>query len=104
MPAQLRYDVVAPLGPSAAECIPPSAPLVDLNGKTVAELWDYVFKGDQMFPIIRRALLERYPDVTFVPFETFGNTHGSDEERVIKALPERLRQLGCDAVISAVGC
>ena len=99
-----RYEVVSPVGPSASERVQPSLPLDDLRGKTIGELWDYVFKGDEMFRILRRALAERYPGVRFVPFETFGNLHGKDEEALVAALPARLRQSGCDAVISAVGC
>ncbi len=98
------YEVVSPLGPSAAEPVRPSPPIADLRDKTIGELWDYVFKGDQMFRIIRRVLSERYPGVRFVPFETFGNTHGKDEERIVAALPSMLRDLGADAVISGVGC
>ena len=34
----------------------------------------------------------------------FGNTHGSDEREVLEALPDKLRELGVDAVISGMGC
>ena len=35
----------------------------DLRGKTVGELWDYLFKGEEIFPLVRRALGQRYPGV-----------------------------------------
>lgn len=99
-----RYDVVSPIGPSTSERVAPSDPIADLRGKTIGELWDYVFKGDEMLRVLRRVLAERYPGVRFVPFETFGNLHGKDEAQLVGMLPDRLRQHGCDAVISAVGC
>jgi len=39
----------------------------------------------------------------FVEYPTFGNTHGPQEAEIIATLPEKLRQYGCDAVISGVG-
>jgi hypothetical protein len=97
------YDVVWPLAPAAA----PEATLADrvgdLSGKTVGELWDYLFKGEQMFPLIRKALEQRDPGIRFVPYDTLGSTHGRDEAELAATLPDILRKHGCDAVISAVG-
>ncbi|MDO8673716.1 MAG: hypothetical protein Q7O66_20080 [Dehalococcoidia bacterium] len=98
------YQVVWPLGKSViAPAVAPSPPIVDLNGKTIGELWDWLFKGPEIFAIVRQRLLERFPDVKFVDHSVFGNIHGSREAEVIAALPEMLRQHGCDAVIAAVG-
>src|SRR5207245_11712571 len=74
-----------------------------LSGKTVGELWDYLFKGEEMFPLIRKALETRYPGIRFVEFETFGSIHGRDEKELAATLPALLRKHGCDARISAVG-
>jgi hypothetical protein len=101
--AEPVYDVVWPLAPSIA---PPGslAPRSDdLRGKTVGELWDYLFKGEEIFPLIREQLTARYPGIRFVEFEAFGSTHGRDEKELAATLPAILRQHGCDAVISAVG-
>jgi hypothetical protein len=97
------YDVVWPLAPSAAPAGSLAARSVDLDGKTVGELWDYLFKGEEIFPLIRRALAARYPGIRFVEYERFGSTHGRDEAELARTLPEQLRKHGCDAVISAVG-
>ena len=97
------FEVVWPLGRSVSQPVNPAPPLTDLNGKTIGELWDGVFKGDQMFPIIREELRNRYPGIKFVEFSSLGNTHGSNERDYVAALPHLLRQHGCDAVISAVG-
>jgi len=39
-----------------------------------------------------------------VRYEEFGSTHGGDEREVMRALPEKLKKLGADAVISGMGC
>jgi hypothetical protein len=101
--AESVYDVVWPLAPSAAPTASLAARSDDLHGKTVAELWDYLFKGEEIFPLIRQQLAARYPGIRFVEFEAFGSTHGRDEKELAAALPGLLRQHGCDAVISAVG-
>lgn len=73
-----------------------------LNGKTVAQLWDYLFRGDDVFALLEEGLKTRYPGVRFIGWREFGNTHGSDEREMVKALPGRLKALGVDAVISGM--
>ena len=97
------YDVVWPLAPSAAPSGVLAARSPELDGKTVGELWDYLFKGEEIFPLIRRALAARYPSIRFVEYERLGSTHGRDESELARTLPAELRKHGCDAVISAVG-
>jgi hypothetical protein len=101
--AEPVYDVVWPLAPSAAPAGTLAARTPDLSGKTVGELWDYLFKGEQMFPLLRERLAQRYPGIRFVEYERFGSIHGRDEAEMARTLPEQLRTHGCDAVISAVG-
>ncbi|MBI4247555.1 MAG: hypothetical protein HY614_10265 [Candidatus Rokubacteria bacterium] len=97
------YDVVWPLAPSAAAPAALAARSRDLAGKTVGELWDYLFKGEEIFPLIRKALAGRYPGIRFVEYETLGTIHGRDEAELAATLPGLLRTHGCDAVISAIG-
>lgn len=78
--------------------------LATLEGKRIAFLWDYLFRGDEIFEIVKRELLKRFPDISFVDYETFGSTHGDDERQVLAALPEKLKQLQVDAVVSGMGC
>ena len=78
--------------------------LASLEGKTVAELWDFLFRGDEIFETLEEALKARYPGIRFVSWREFGNTHGRDERKVVAALPERLKALGVDAVISGMAC
>ena len=81
------------------------APRLDtLEGKTVAQLWDFLFLGDEVFELLEEGLKARHPGVRFVSWREFGSMHGGDERAVLAALPNRLRQLGVDAVISGMGC
>ena len=83
----------------------PVAPRLDtLAGKTVAQLWDDLFRGDEIFPMLEEQLTRRYPGVRFVRYDVFGSTHGRDEGRVLAELPAKLKSLEVDAVISGMAC
>ncbi|MBI2910378.1 MAG: hypothetical protein HYX92_22260 [Chloroflexi bacterium] len=97
------YEVVWPLGKMAYETLPLPRRIAGLEGKTVCELWDWRFRGDEVFPILRALLARRFPGIQFVDYTAFGDTHGPKEREIIAGLPEMLRKLGCDAVISGVG-
>ena len=98
------YEVFWPRTRRQAKTKPPAPRFDTLNGKTVAQLWDFLFRGDVVFQHIEDALKKRFPDVRFVSWREFGNTHGSDEHEVLARLPERFRELGVDAAISGMGC
>ncbi len=73
------------------------------EGMRVGFLWDYVFRGDEMFAVLERELPAHLPGATFVSHEEFGNIHGHDEREVLAVLGDRLREKQIDAVIAAVG-
>ena len=98
------YDVVWPRGRAVSKIIPLAKRLDTLEGKTVCELWDYMFRGDEIFPMLEKLLLEKYPGIKFVHYKEFGRTHGADEAKVLAAFGEKFKKFGCDAAISAVGC
>jgi hypothetical protein len=75
-----------------------------LDRKTIAFLWDSVFRGDEIFPVLEDALGRRFPGAKFVAWDVFGSIFGGEEARTLAELPDRLRRLGVDAVVSAVGC
>ena len=97
------YEVVWPLGRLTAPPIELAARPTDLREMTVAELSDYGFRAEAIFPILRELLSKHYPGIRFVEYTEFGNTHGPDEVRIIAGLTDKLKALGCDAVISGVG-
>jgi hypothetical protein len=66
-------------------------------------LSDYGFRAEEIFPIVRERLAKRYPGIKFIDFTRFGNTHGPQETEIIAGLAAKLREFGCDAVISGVG-
>jgi hypothetical protein len=99
-----HYDVVWPRSSLAVDKQTLAERLDTLAGKRVGFLWDYLFRGDELFPAIRDELRARFAGVEFVECETFGNTHGGDEAAVIRALPNLLLEHRIDAVISGVGC
>jgi len=81
------------------------APRLDtLEGKTVAQLWDYLFKGDEVFALLEEGLKKQFPGVKFVSWRDLGSTHGGDEKETLAALPARFKELGVDAVISGMAC
>ncbi|MFC2004449.1 hypothetical protein ACFLUK_02790 [Chloroflexota bacterium] len=98
------YEVVWPRGKKVVENVRFAKRLDTLEGKTVGLLWDWAFRGDEMFPMIEKELAKRYPGIKFVGYEEFGSTHGAREADVLAALPNKLKENKCDAVISAVGC
>ncbi len=99
-----RYEVVWPSSPMGVQARRAADRLPTLEGKRIAFLWDYLFRGDELFPVLERDLIDRYPTLEILGYEEFGNTHGSDEVERIATLPDELRRRGVDAVISGMGC
>ena len=98
------HDVVWPRAARQMENAPVAPRLDTLEGKTVAQLWDYLFRGDEVFAHLEAGLKERYPSIKFVSWEDFGSTHGADERQILADLPRKMETLGGDAVISGMGC
>ena len=99
------YEVVWPRGKQIIEGSGRLAKRLDtLEGKTICQLWDWVFRGDQVLPAVGDELAKRFAGVKNISYEVFGSTHGGDEAKVLAALPEKLKQYQCDAVISGMGC
>jgi hypothetical protein len=78
--------------------------LDSLRGKTIAQIWDYIFRGDEIFPILEQELSRRFPDTRFINYSAFGSTHGDKEREVVASIPAKLKQYQADAVISGMGC
>jgi len=75
-----------------------------LAGRRVAFLWDYLFRGDELFPVLADQLTDRFEGIEIVDYPVFGNLHGADEKERVGRLPEDLRTRGVDAVVSGMGC
>ena len=98
------FDVVWPRSPMGVQARRAADRLDSLDAKRVGFLWDHLFRGDELFPVLEKELIQRHPGIEILGHEVFGNTHGSDEVERIAALPEELRARHVDAVVSAMGC
>jgi hypothetical protein len=97
------YAVVWPRA-TLANAVRPVAPRLDtLRGKRIGFLWDYMFRGEELFPELERVLREQY-GAEVVGYDAFGNTHGPEEAQVVGRIPSVIAACGVDAVVSAVGC
>lgn len=98
------YDVVWPCGDRRQARHALARRLDTLDGKKIAQLWDYLFAGDKVFAALEEDLRKRFPSVTFVSWREFGSTHAVNEKELLASLPRRFRELGVDAVISSMAC
>ena len=98
----MQYDVVWPRSPLAT-ARRPLAPRVQggLVGKRVGFLWDYMFRGEELFPALERELVPRGAEI--VGYDAFGNIHGPDEAQLVGEIPSVIAARGIDAVVSGVG-
>src|ERR1700741_1997613 len=96
-----KYEVVWPRGERRQVVRPLAKRLDTLNGKTVAQLWDYLFFGDEVFAALEAKLRDRYPQVKFVSWREFGSTHATNEKELLASLPQRFKEMGVDAGISS---
>lgn len=98
------YNVVWPRSPRGRQRQHAAERLDTLGGKTIAFLWDHLFRGDEIFPLIQAQIERDYPTAKVIGYDDFGNTHGSNEKQMIAGLAEALRSRSVDAVISGLGC
>lgn len=98
------YEVVWPRGKTTKPSVGLAKRLDTLQGKTIAELWEWAFRGDEIFAVLEKELAKRYPGVKFVSYEKFGCTHGGDERQVLAGFSQKFKEYKIDAVISGMGC
>lgn len=103
-PPEPTYAVVWPRSPHGVQRRRRADRLDTLAGRRVAFLWDHLFRGDELFPVLAAELRSRYEGVEIVGHEEFGNLHGADEVARVSRLPDDLRSRGVDAVVSGMGC
>ena len=66
MASTAGYDVLWPRSQKTAELIALAERPSTLAGAKVAFLWDYLFRGDEIFPVLQRELTARFPGVRFI--------------------------------------
>ena len=98
------YEVVWPCGERKQAQRPLAKRLDTLNGKTIAQLWDFLFFGDEVFTVLEEKLRGQFPGVKFISWREFGSTHAVNEKELLASLPQRFKELGVDAAISSMAC
>jgi hypothetical protein len=102
-----KLAVVCPAGAAAVKVSAIAPRLDDLNGKTIAEVWNGVFKGDITFPVIRKLLQAKFPGIKIIPYTEFYHQPGSDvpahQRELAREIVATARRHGCDALISGNG-
>ena len=102
-----KHEVVSPAGLDTVKRAAAAPRLGTLEGKTIGEVWNGVFKGDITFPIIRRLLKARYPGVDIVPYTAFPHAPGSDnparQRELARDIAALAKEKRCDAIISGNG-
>lgn len=102
-----RVQVISPAGIDRVERGSIVPRLRDLNGKTVGEIWNGVFRGDESFPIVRELLKKRFPGIKILPYTEFPFFPGDDrptaQQELAKSIAAVARDKGCDAIISGNG-
>jgi hypothetical protein len=98
------YDVVWPKSALGVQRRRAAARLDGLAGKRVGFVWDYMFRGDELFPVLEQELHRRYDGLDVVGYDAFGNIHGPHEHALIEAMPGTLDEHSIDAVVVGNGC
>jgi hypothetical protein len=98
------YEALWPRSPRQTKVKSLAKRLDTLEGKKVAQLWDFVFRGDEVFAALEEGLKDRFPNIEWVSYKEFGSTHGSDEREVVASLAQKFKALEVDAIISGMGC
>lgn len=102
-----KLEVLSPAGLAVVAPGGSARRIDSLDGKTVGEVWNGVFKGDFTFPIIRKLLQARYPRLKVIPYTEFPHVPGSDnptrQRELARQIAVAAQAKGCDAVISGNG-
>lgn len=103
------YEVVNPLGEPVVNTITMAPRLNTLEGKTIGEIWNGGFRGDETFPMIRKMLRERYPAIKVIPYTEFplvtiASLHPEKKKKTLEDLRAKIKEKGCEAAIMGNGC
>jgi hypothetical protein len=102
--AEAVSDVVWPLGNRQAGTSVVKQVRAQVGDARVGFAWDLLFHGDRMWDLIQAELTRRWPDITFVGPDEFGNFHDKTIDDVSNAtLTERMRAHEISAAIIGVG-
>lgn len=95
------FDVVHPVSRRPLVARTSNADLPGFAGRKIALVWDYLFRGDDVFRLVKERFQSGQSGAEFVDYEVFGDVHGHPE--LLDQLPSRLREMGVDGTIVATG-
>ncbi len=102
-----KMGVVSPEGLPLNVAKGVSRHLDTLEGKTIGEVYNNHFKGEQMFGAYRRLLKQKYPGVKIIPYDKFPTIYvGGDpasQHKDAKQAAAVAKEWGCDAIITGNG-
>ena len=99
--------VVSPEGLQAVKQSGAAPRLESLHDKTIGEVWNGVFKGDETFPMIRALIREKFPSAKIIPYTEFPHAPYTDnparQRELAREIAALAKEKGCHAVISGNG-
>lgn len=98
------FDVVWPKSPLGVQRRRAADRLTSLDGARIGFVWDYMFRGEEIFPALAAELQRRHPSLEVVGYDTFGNIHGPHEHELVASLGATARDQGVVAVVVGNGC
>ncbi len=102
-----KMRVISPEGLPVSKSTGVSRHLDTLEGKTIGEVYNNHFKGEQMFRAYRRLLKEKFPGVKIIPYDKFPTIYvGGDplsQHADAKRAAALAKEWGCDAIITGNG-
>jgi hypothetical protein len=102
-----KLSVISPEGLQLKATGGVSRHLDTLEGKTIGEVYNNHFKGEQMFRAYRRLFKERYPGVKIIPYDKFPTIYvGGDpvsQHNAAKEVARLAKEWEVDAIITGNG-
>lgn len=102
-----KFAVLSPAGAETIKRTTVAPPLDGFEGKTICEVWNGVYKGNDTFPALRELLKQKYPGVRVIPYTEFPSNYGGEtltEQRAsAQQIARMAKEKGCDALISGNG-
>jgi hypothetical protein len=102
-----KMSVISPEGLQQRATSGVSRHLDTLEGKTIGEVYNNHFKGEQMFRAYRRLFKEKFPGVKIIPYDKFPIVYvGGDpasQKQTAKDIARLAQEWAVDAIITGNG-
>ena len=102
-----KMGVISPEGLPQRTVNRASRHLDTLNGKTIGEVYNNHFKGEQMFRAYRRLFKARYPGIKIIPYDQFPIVYvGGDpasQKQTVADIARLAKEWEVDAIITGNG-